>query len=121
MVDLASEAAEPRLAPVAGGAGWMLPAYTDLRRHDLGATLADARDRDGTSASTFVTPPLWGLMRSGPYLHDARAPTVEDAILLHDGEARPARDAYAALAEPERAELRVFLATLTRARRIEVR
>lgn len=121
VVDLATEAAEPRLAPAEGRAGWVVWAYTDLRRHDVGEALADARDRDGASASTFVTPPLWGLMRSGPYLHDARAPTVEDAILLHGGEALPARDAYAALAEPERATVRVFLATLTRARRLEVR
>lgn len=112
-LDLSRDAAEPRLAAGADGRFWAR-AYTDLRRHDVGT--ADAR-----GSGRFVTPPLWGLMRSGPYLHDGRAPTVEDAILLHGGEAQAARDAYAALSDAERAPLRVFLAGLTRARRIEVR
>jgi CxxC motif-containing protein (DUF1111 family) len=34
----------------------------------------------------FRTPPLWGLSRTGPYLHDGRAPTIHDAIVMHDGQ-----------------------------------
>jgi CxxC motif-containing protein (DUF1111 family) len=62
----------------------------------------------------FLTRPLWGLADTAPYLHDGRAPTVHDAIVLHDGEAAAARDAFLALDESERADVRVFLTSLTR-------
>ena len=54
------------------------------------------------------------LAETAPYLHDGRAPTVHEAIVLHGGEARNARDAYLALDEPARASVRVFLASLSR-------
>jgi CxxC motif-containing protein (DUF1111 family) len=56
--------------------------------------------------------------RSRPYLHDARAALLEDAILQHGGEAQGARDAYAALGDPDRGALRLLLTTLTRAPRM---
>jgi CxxC motif-containing protein (DUF1111 family) len=62
----------------------------------------------------FLTRPLWGLAETAPYLHDGRAPTVHDAILLHGGEAAAARDAYLALDAKGRASVRVFLASLSR-------
>jgi CxxC motif-containing protein (DUF1111 family) len=37
---------------------------------------------------------------------------------LHGGEAQASRDAYEALAEVDRAPIRVFLTSMTRARRI---
>ena len=92
--------------------------FSDLKRHDVGQALAEPRPDRGALAAQFLTRPLWGLARSRPYLHDARAPTLEDAILLHGGEAQEARDAYAALTEPERAPIRVYLMSLTRARRM---
>ena len=95
-------------------------AYTDLRRHAMGDALAEPRASGAVAADVFLTPPLWGLASSGPYLHDARAAGVEDAILAHGGEGASARDAYLALDVPVRGDLRVFLATLTRARRLEV-
>jgi CxxC motif-containing protein (DUF1111 family) len=67
-----------------------------------------------------VTPPLWGIARSRPYLHDGRAPTLEDAILMHRGEADSSRLAYSALPEEKRAAVRVYLTSLTRARRFAV-
>ena len=68
----------------------------------------------------FLTRPLWGVARSRPYLHDAHAPTLEAAILLHGGEAKKARDAYEAMTDPERGAIRLFLTTLTRAPRMTV-
>ena len=62
----------------------------------------------------FLTRPLWGLAETAPYLHDGRAPTIHDAIVLHGGEAAAARDAYLALDENGRASVRVFLASLSR-------
>jgi len=29
---------------------------------------------------------LWGVRDSAPYLHDGRAATIEEAILLHHGQ-----------------------------------
>jgi mono/diheme cytochrome c family protein len=84
-------------------------AYSDLRAHDLGPGLADP---DG--ASRFVTAPLWGLASRGPYLHDGRAATVPEAIEAHDGEAAAARKSFQALTDPDQADVRIFLGSLTR-------
>lgn len=119
-VDLAAEAAMPRLAPAAQTGTFEVRLYSDLKRHDLGPDLAEARPDRGVPGSLFLTRPLWGVARSRPYLHDAHAPTLEDAILLHGGEAKAARDAYAAMDDAERGAIRVFLTTLTRARRMTV-
>lgn len=104
----------PRLTPDDSGAlrVWL---YSDLKRHDPGPGLAEAE-----GGALFLTRPLWGVASAAPYLHDGSAPTLEDAILAHGGEALPARDAYAALGYRERGSLRVFLTTLTRARRLTV-
>jgi CxxC motif-containing protein (DUF1111 family) len=58
------------------------------------------------------TAPLWGLRLSRQYLHDGRARTVEEAILAHDGQARGARDRYAALAADVKARTLAFLQSL---------
>lgn len=76
-----------------------ITAWTDLRSHDLGPALAD-RDLAGRrQPSRFRTAPLWGLAAAKAkapllLLHDGRAASVEEAILWHDGEARPARQAF---------------------------
>ena len=111
-VDMQSEAAQPRLD------GTEVRLFSDLKRHHMGDALAESREDAGLAADLFLTRPLWGIARSRPYLHDARAPTLEDAILLHGGEAQASRDAFAALDEIERAPLRVFLTSLTRAERL---
>jgi CxxC motif-containing protein (DUF1111 family) len=89
--------------------------FSDLKRHHMGEAMAEPRPDGGAAGDVFVTRPLWGVARSRPYLHDGRAPTLEDAILLHGGEAQASRDAFAALPEPERGPLRIFLTSLTRA------
>ena len=120
-IDLAEHGAPPRLAPRAGKTTVSVRLFSDLKRHRMGEVLADSRDSHGIAADTFITPPLWGLARSRPYLHDGRAPTIEDAILLHGGEAQRVRDAYAGLDENDRGALRVFLISLNRARRFTAR
>lgn len=62
--------------------------FSDLKRHDLGEANAESRPDRGVAGNLFLTRPLWGIERSRPYLHDAHAPTLEDAILLHGGEAQ---------------------------------
>jgi hypothetical protein len=119
-VDLAREAAMPRLAPAAQTGTLEVRLFSDLKRHDLGGALSEPRDDRGVAKNLFLTRPLWGIARSRPYLHDAHAPTLEDAILLHGGEARKARDAYEAMDDVERGKIRIFLTTLTRAPRMIV-
>lgn len=89
-----------------------LPVYSDLLLHDMGPALADGLVAGEATGSEFRTQPLWGLAAVGPYLHDGRATTVDEAIRWHDGEARESRRAYARLSEPERADLLDFLFTL---------
>ncbi|WP_136659970.1 di-heme oxidoredictase family protein [Nitratireductor sp. XY-223] len=90
--------------------------YSDFLLHDMGDGLADG---GGTElAREWRTPPLWGIgltetvLGQGNYLHDGRARTLEEAILWHGGEARPARDAFAAMAKDRRIALIAFLKSL---------
>src|SRR5262249_46466326 len=94
--------------------------FSDLKRHDMGDALASAAPEGAIPARMFLTRPLWGLAETAPYLHDGRAPTVHDAIVLHGGEAAAARDAYLALDESGRATGRGFLASLSRAPKLFV-
>jgi CxxC motif-containing protein (DUF1111 family) len=92
--------------------------FSDLKRHDVGPQLKETRADRGVAREQFLTRPLWGLARSRPYMHDGRAPTIEDAIRFHAGEAQAEREAYDALTEAERAGIRIYLTALTRARRM---
>jgi CxxC motif-containing protein (DUF1111 family) len=89
-----------------------LPVYSDLLLHDMGSTLADGLIQGEATGSEFRTQPLWGLTAVGPYLHDGRATTVDEAIRFHDGEGKASRDAYEALDSLAREELFAFLRTL---------
>ncbi len=117
-VDLAREGAEPRIAPRSDGSGTWVELYSDLRRHDMGPELREARADRGVAPERFITRPLWGLARSKPYLHDGRTPHAQDAIMAHGGEALAARNAFVQLPENDKSHLRTFLAALARARRI---
>ena len=94
--------------------------FSDLKRHDLGAELADPHDSEGVRRTVFLTRPLWGLAETAPYLHDGRAATIPDAITAHGGEAKPARDAFLAASAEDRASLHVFLLSLTREPKVRV-
>ncbi|MBK8253903.1 MAG: hypothetical protein IPK82_14725 [Polyangiaceae bacterium] len=93
----------------------VVPLFSDLKRHDMGPTLADPHDDpDGIPRSVFLTRPLWGLAESAPYLHDGRAATILEAVLAHGGEAQQSRDQFAALSSEGQQSLHVFLLSLTR-------
>ncbi len=95
--------------------------FSDLKRHDMGAGLADPHDTsDGVARSVFLTRPLWGLAETAPFLHDGRAATIPEAILAHGGEAQSARDAFAALTPEGQADLHVFLLSFTRAQKVRL-
>ena len=60
----------------------------------------------------FRTPPLWGIGDTGPYLHDGRADTIDQAIRAHAGEADGVVDAYTALDPDEIDAILAFLDSL---------
>ncbi len=86
--------------------------YTDFRRHDMGEDLADPSDPLGIGASVFLTRSLAGVGSTGPWLHDGRATTLDEAIMAHGGAARDARDAYAARSDVEKEAIIAFLESL---------
>jgi len=89
-----------------------IPAYTDLLLHDMGYELADGFPMQDATGHEFRTQPLWGIVAASPYLHDGRAPTVDDAIRLHGGESASIRDAYVALPPTQQEDLIAFLESL---------
>ncbi|MDB4975739.1 MAG: hypothetical protein JWN48_4080, partial [Myxococcaceae bacterium] len=94
------------------GPGGLVPAYSDLLLHDMGASLADGIVMGQSTGSEFRTQPLWGVVATGPYLHDGRVSTLDGAVRAHDGEGRAAQQAYLALSPAEQAELIAFLESL---------
>ena len=86
--------------------------YSDLLLHDVLPDDFRGMAEEGAGVGLYRTPPLWGISRTAPYMHDGRAETVEDAILAHDGEALDAREAYEDLTAEEQVELLLFLADL---------
>ncbi|MCY3676801.1 MAG: hypothetical protein OXH66_04285 [Gemmatimonadetes bacterium] len=87
------------------------PLYSDLLLHDLGPALASTC-APGATETEYRTAPLLGLGARRTYLHDLRAFSLERAIELHGGEARSARDAFAALPVADRQALLRFLRSL---------
>jgi hypothetical protein len=139
-IDLATGAQPPRVETVAGG-GAVVRLYGDLKRHDMGRQLAEPGAPSGPSEATlapvksgdapiqippsvFLTPELWGVGNTGPWLHDGRAGTLAEAIVLHGeneppavgaagrSEAQEARDAFVALSADEKGALTSFLMSL---------
>jgi CxxC motif-containing protein (DUF1111 family) len=90
----------------------LIPAYSDLLLHDMGPGLADGVPMAEASGSDFRTQPLWGISAEGPYLHDGRADTLDDAIRDHGGEAQHARDGYVALSADQQAQVVEFVESL---------
>jgi CxxC motif-containing protein (DUF1111 family) len=89
-----------------------VPAYTDLLLHDMGPALADDVTVGEAGPSEFRTQPLWGIAAAGPYLHDGRADTLDEAILAHGGEGEASRRRYEAIPAAERTALVAFLRSL---------
>ena len=96
--------------PNAPKRGVRVPLFADLKRHNMGPGLAESFGSE--LDAFFTTARLWGIWDTAPYLHDGRATTLVEAITLHGGEAQPARDAFVAFTDAEKAQLLAYLATL---------
>jgi CxxC motif-containing protein (DUF1111 family) len=60
----------------------------------------------------LTTARLWGGADIAPHLHDGRALTLSEAILMHGGEAQPAQDAFALLTDADKMTLLELLPSL---------
>ncbi len=133
LLDLPRDGQSPRGVRLGVPGPVLLPLFSDLRRHDLGPELADARDTPlartpmdyllpADSAvdpslpvvprALFVTPRLWGVGSTAPYLHDGRATDLWQAIAAHGGEAAAARDSFLRLAASEQQSIVSYLKSL---------
>ena len=91
----------------------LVPAYTDLKRHEMGTVLNNEKlVQNGVPTSVFITKRLWGLAKEPPYMHHGRATTITEAILMHGGEAQAARDTFDALPFDSKGRVLSFLLTL---------
>lgn len=93
--------------------------YTDMLLHDMGEGLDDGYTEGYALTSEWRTPPLWGLglskdAQGGNYflLHDGRATSIEEAILLHGGEAQQSQTTYSKLSNIKKNQLIKFLESL---------
>lgn len=84
--------------------------FSDLKRHDMGPELAESFG--SPLDSQFITARLWGVADTQPYLHDGRAHTLKEAILLHGGEAEDVRNTFAGLGPGAQEKVIRFLLTL---------
>jgi CxxC motif-containing protein (DUF1111 family) len=89
----------------------VVQAYTDLLLHDMGEELADICNGEA-EPSEFRTEPLMGVRFSLSFLHDGRARSIDEAILMHGGEGRRARERYGRLSSRDRANLLRFVGSL---------
>ena len=112
----------PRLRAVNGVV--MVPAYTDLKLHDITSGPSDpnreALDMQfapGTKAfvagnSRFVTRKLWGAANEPPFFHHGMYTTLRQAVLAHAGEAAASAAAFGALPSFEQDCVIEFLKSL---------
>ncbi len=98
-------------SPVAALNNMTVMLYSDLLLHDMGS-LGDGIVQGSAGAREMKTPPLWGLNVSGPYLHDGRATTIENAIQAHDGEAKIIKDNFNKLTSDQKKLLVEFLKSI---------
>lgn len=87
-----------------------VPLFSDLLLHDVGT--GDGIAQGDARPNEMRTPALWGLRVRAPFLHDGRAATVEQSILLHSGEASSVRSNFQALSISQRQALLDFLSSL---------
>jgi hypothetical protein len=122
-VDLTSDALPHPLLKPQGGVVYV-PAYTDLKLHDITTgpndPNAEACDMNQPVGSPeffagnrkFITRKLWGVANEPPYFHHGQFTTLREAILAHAGEALASRQSFAALSPDEQNGIIEFLKTL---------
>ena len=112
----------PRLE-AGSGVVWV-PAFTDLRLHDIcdgpddpNIEPIDMHAPPGSPAffggnRRFITRKLWGTANEAPYFHHGQYTTLREAVLGHGGEAAWTRTRFNALPPEERDAVIEFLKSL---------
>jgi CxxC motif-containing protein (DUF1111 family) len=109
-----SEPAPPQ-APVARFSTPVAVSVTFSGTAQLGLAEQPIKRPTSGPASRFEwrTPPLWGFRDSAPYLHDGRAKTLDQAVVMHGGESTRITQSFFNLTAKERRQLETFLKSLT--------
>ena len=127
-VDLTSNhLPQPQLHPNDRGV-IMVPAYTDLKLHDISATSdpktdpeCEPLDQNQPAGSNgffegnckFITRKLWGFYnQGGAFMHHGKFTTAREAVEAHNGEAFTSRQSFDALPPDEQNYLIEFLKSL---------
>lgn len=88
--------------------------YSDFLLHDIGT--GDGIENGSASGAEMRTAPLWGLgelaASTGFLLHDGRATTIEEAIMMHDVQANKSREKFERLKSKQREMVLAFLRSL---------
>lgn len=108
------------ISPIAALSEKEFHPYTDLLLHDMGPGLDDGYTEGYALSSEWRTPALWGLGLSQDaqgggnvfLMHDGRAASIEEAILMHGGEAENSKSSYMQLSQEEKTQLIKFLESL---------
>ena len=119
-IDLSREMRAPALQYDEALGGYPVWLFSDLKRHDMGPANKSRHEQRGVAREEYLTPRLWGVADSQPYLHDGRAPSFDYAIAGHDGEGATSRAAFATLSREDKGALRVYLMSMRRAPRVIV-
>ncbi len=102
----------------------MVPAYTDLKLHDIcdgpndpNIEPLDMNEAVGSPAffagnRRFLTRKLWGAANEPPYFHHGKYTTLREAVMAHGGEAAAMRERFKALPTFEQDSVIEFLKTL---------
>jgi len=106
-------------SPISPLSNKVFSAYTDLLLHDMGPGLNDGYTEGTALPAEWRTPALWGLglsknSQGGQYflMHDGRAGSIEQAILMHGGEAEQSKNGFQQLTPADKAQLLKFLESL---------
>jgi Di-haem oxidoreductase, putative peroxidase len=102
----------------------MVPAFTDLKLHDLTSGPDDPNreplDMQQSNGSTgffagnskFITRKLWGVGNKPNFYHHGQFTTMRESVLAHGGEAQSSTNRFKSLSENEQDSLIEFLKSL---------
>ncbi|MBX7152776.1 hypothetical protein K1X84_14185 [bacterium] len=86
--------------------------YSDFLIHDMGPGLTDGTLDGDALPQEWKTPVLRGMRFFKEFLHDGRALSIDEAIILHGGEAEAIKNVYKNLPKDDQVKLIEFIHSL---------